>query len=265
MTYTIGISPCPNDIFIFEAIINNRIDCGEYTFDFIIEDVEYLNKAAMAHAIDVSKLSYFTYTKLADTYNLLRSGGALGYNCGPLLLSASKEIEIHPKIKIGIPGYNTTANFLLGLAYPNLQNKVELLFSDIEDALLRKEIDLGLVIHESRFTYASRGLHKVLDLGEYWQETTGSPIPLGCIAVQKKYGLDTARDIQDIIKRSVIYAFENPEVGAPTVKAYAQEMADDVIQAHINLYVNEFSIDIGTEGEKSINTFLSKVHSVAQP
>jgi 1,4-dihydroxy-6-naphthoate synthase len=192
-------------------------------------------------------------------YQMLNSGGALGKNCGPLLVSRNKEIVMNENLKVAIPGLNTTANFLLSLAYPQLKNKTEVIFSDIEHKVKINEFDLGLIIHESRFTYESKGLSKVLDLGQYWEEITHSPLPLGGIVVKR--GMDDIhkKNIDNIISESVKFAFENPEASREWTKLHSQELEDEVIQAHIKLYVNNYSIGLGSEGIKGVYTLFEKL------
>jgi 1,4-dihydroxy-6-naphthoate synthase len=255
----IGISPCPNDTFIFEAIYNKRIDLQGLEFDFILEDVEYLNKAAIKGEIEVTKLSYFAFSKITENYQILNSGGALGSNCGPLLVSAQSGYIPDAKSKVAIPGINTTANFLLSLAWPDVQNKHEVMFSSIEESVLSGEYNLGLIIHESRFTYASKGLIKVMDLGMFWEERTKSPIPLGCIAVKRNLSNDLKKKIDTIVRSSVQYAFEHPQDSKQFIKSHSQELSDEVISAHIELYVNDYSINLGTKGRQGVNTFFAEL------
>lgn len=261
MKITIGISPCPNDTFIFDAIYNKRIDLKGIDFEFILEDVEYLNKAAIAGDIALTKMSYFAYSKVTNDYQILNSGGALGSNCGPLLIANKGGYIPHGGSKVAIPGFNTTANFLLSMAYPDLQMKTEVLFSDIEDLVKKGEFDLGLIIHESRFTYQSRGLFKVRDLGEYWEEVTHSPIPLGCIVIKRSLDHDLKKTIDGIVHDSVQYAFDHPSVSQSFIKSHSQSLSDDVIAAHIGLYVNDYSLDLGIKGKQGVLTFFDQLHS----
>ncbi len=255
--YTFGFSPCPNDTFIFDALYNKKIDTFGVEFDWIIADVEELNRLAFAGSIDITKISYYSFAQLLGQYEMMRSGGALGSNCGPLLI-ANKDIDWSDpsKLKVAIPGKNTTANLLCTLAYPDLTNKEEVLFSNIEKGVLDDTYDLGLIIHESRFTYESKGLSKVADLGEYWEQTTQSPIPLGGICIQGSYNVSEKLLIESLIKQSVMYAFEHEEDTLPFVKQYSQEMEESVMKAHIGLYVNDYSIELGNKGEKGVDTFL---------
>lgn len=259
MDIRIGYSPCPNDTFIFDALIHQRIDTEGLRFIPSLLDVSELNTLAFQGRFEVSKLSYHAYGHLTERYALLRSGSALGRNCGPLLL-AKKMLDEENIItsKCAIPGRLTTANFLLSLAYPALQDKAIHLFNEIEEAVLSGACTTGLIIHENRFTYAEKGLVKLLDLGEYWEENTGYPIPLGGIAVRRDVPKAVQQKIERLIARSVAYAFEKPEASADYVAAHAQSMEPAVRQAHINLYVNDFSLDLGEEGLAAVQFMLKK-------
>ena len=255
MKLTLGFSTCPNDTFIFDAMVHGRIDTEDIEFELVMADVEELNRLAFKGEIDITKLSYHAYAYIADTYLLLNSGSALGYKNGPLLISKYKvfpdEID---ELKIAIPGKHTTANLLLGIAYPNHKISKEYLFSDIEEVVASGEMDAGLIIHENRFTYQQKGLLKVADLGEFWETKTGLAIPLGGIVVNRKLSGVVQQKVNRIMKRSVEYAFENPKASYPFVKHHAQAMDDNVMQSHINLYVNEFTRDLGIAGRKAIET-----------
>lgn len=258
---TLGFSPCPNDCFIFDAIVNKRIDLEGLEFDVRLGDVETLNKGAFAGEIDITKLSYHAFAYCVDKYVLLDAGSALGRNCGPLLISKSeikkKELE-EGEISVAIPGKFTTANFLLGLAYPELTDKTEVVFSEIENAVLNEEYDAGLIIHENRFTYEAKGLKKIIDLGEYWESTTKSPIPLGGIVIKRSLPDDVKAKVNRLLRRSVEFAFANRKVSLPYVREHAQEMSEEVMYKHIDLYVNEFSIDLGKEGRKAVLMLFKK-------
>ena len=254
MKLTLGFSTCPNDTFIFDAAVNNKIDTEGIEFDLILADVEELNKKAFEGEIDITKLSYHAYAYASQNYVLLNSGSALGNNNGPLLISKRK---IYPDevndLKIAIPGKYTTANLLLGIAYPKAKNKISYLFSDIETALLDNEIDAGLIIHENRFTYEAKGLKKIIDLGEYWENLTKMPIPLGGIVIHRKHSKELQLKISNIIKRSIEYAYKNPTSSLNYIKQYAQEMDAQVMKKHIDLYVNNYSLDLGKHGKLAIN------------
>jgi 1,4-dihydroxy-6-naphthoate synthase len=257
---TIGYSPCPNDCFIFDALIHGKIDTEGLQFEVLLEDVETLNKKALKGELDITKLSYHAFAYVLENYILLRSGSALGFNCGPLLIQDARRTmkDLNSNSKIAIPGKLTTANLLLSIAYPNLTNKVEYLFSDIENAVLSGEVDAGLIIHENRFTYQDRGLKKIMDLGEFWDSLIHAPIPLGGIVIKRNLSNDLQQKVNRLIKKSVGYAFENPESSMAYVKAHAQEMSEEVIKKHIALYVNNFSIDLGETGINAVQLLFNK-------
>jgi 1,4-dihydroxy-6-naphthoate synthase len=265
MELHLGFSPCPNDTFIFDAMLHGKIDTEGITFIPVIEDVETLNQKALQQELAITKLSYHAFAHLVDKYILLDAGSALGFGVGPLLISKNKIENIEDKIanlKIGIPGKLTTANFLLNIAFPQAQQKVEMVFSEIENALINEEIDLGLIIHENRFTYAAKGLHKVIDLGSFWEQKTGSAIPLGGIVMSRKYDKQTLDKVNRIMASSVEFAMKNPLSSAAFVKQHAQEMEESVVVKHIQLYVNKYSLNLGVEGRKAVSTLLDS--AVAQ-
>ncbi|MGH9144293.1 MAG: 1,4-dihydroxy-6-naphthoate synthase [Vicinamibacterales bacterium] len=255
VSLSLGFSPCPNDCFMFDAIVNRRIDLEGLEFAVRLADVEALNKSAFAGEADITKLSYHAYAFCIDRYVLLDAGSALGRNCGPLLISkriVTRADVAAGALRIAIPGRYTTANFLLGLAFPTARNKTELVFSAIESALLADQFDAGLIIHENRFTYEAKGLKKIVDLGEYWEDTTGAPIPLGGIVIRRSLSLDVQQRVNTVLRRSVEYAFAHRSASLDYVRAHAQEMSDDVMYRHIDLYVNEYSIDLGSEGRRAV-------------
>ncbi|HEY9002934.1 MAG TPA: 1,4-dihydroxy-6-naphthoate synthase [Mucilaginibacter sp.] len=256
MKLSLGFSPCPNDTFIFDALIHHKIDTEGLEFDVFYDDVETLNQKAFRGELDITKLSYHAFAYVIDKYVLLDAGSALGFGVGPLLIS-NVEFSIsdlnNTDHKIGIPGKYTTANFLLGLALPEATNKQELVFSEIEDAVLSGKVDLGLIIHENRFTYQDKGLKKIVDLGDYWEKQTGCAIPLGGIVANRKLALDVKHKINRVLKKSVEFAFANPKSGLEFIRSHAQEMSEEVMYKHIELYVNKYSVDLGEEGRKAIN------------
>lgn len=262
MKLTIGFSPCPNDTFIFDALIHEKIDTEGLTFDVSFDDVETLNQKALRGELDITKLSFHAFAYVVEKYALLNAGSALGFGVGPLLICKNGNIDKiktqleaeNCQLKIGIPGKYTTANFLLGIAYPQLRNKEEMVFSDIENALLDDKIDLGLIIHENRFTYQDKGLHKVIDLGNYWEKLTGCAIPLGGIVINRKIPIEVQQKVNRLLRKSVEYAFQNPKSGIAFIRAHAQEMDEAVMYKHIELYVNQYSVDLGKEGKKAIDT-----------
>lgn len=274
MKLTLGFSPCPNDTFIFDAMIHHKIDTEGLEFEVFYDDVETLNHKAFDVNLDITKLSFHAFAFAVEDYALLDSGSALGFGVGPLLISRD---EITPDLlrqdpagyteggrplKIGIPGRFTTANFLFSLAFPLLTNKVEMVFSEIEDSLLKGDIDLGLIIHENRFTYQDKGLKKVIDLGSFWEEQTGCAIPLGGIVIRRELPGEIKQKVNRVLKKSVEYAFENPKSGIEFIRKHAQAMDEEVMYKHIELYVNKYSVDLGAEGRKAIkllfDTALSK-------
>ena len=264
MKITFGFSPCPNDTFMFDAIVNHRIDLKGYEFEIIMEDVEELNRLASKANLDVTKLSFNAFTSLSNSYQLLNGGSALGRNCGPLLVGlrpfTREEVE---KATIAIPGINTTANLLLSYAYPNALDREEMIFSDIEESVLSGKSDLGLLIHENRFTYHERGLVKIMDLGAYWEEGTKSPIPLGGIVVRRSLPEEVKKDIDEIVRKSVAYAFDHPKSALPFIEQHAQEMDPEVMYQHINLYVNEYSKNLGPSGKLAIESLFKYVDKEA--
>jgi 1,4-dihydroxy-6-naphthoate synthase len=258
---SLGFSPCPNDCFMFDAIVNRRIDLEGLEFDVHLDDVQALNDAALAGDAGVSKLSYHAFAYCAERYVLLDAGSALGRNCGPLLISKraiTPEEVAAGDLRIAIPGKLTTANLLLGLAFPEARNKTSLLFSDIEGALLRGEFDAGAIIHENRFTYQGKGLEKIVDLGELWEQSTGAPIPLGGIVINRRVADEVKSQVNRVVRRSVEYAFAHRDASLPYVREHAQEMSEDVIYRHIDLYVNEFSVDLGAEGRRAIEVLFDR-------
>jgi 1,4-dihydroxy-6-naphthoate synthase len=261
MSLSLGFSPCPNDCFMFDAIVNQRIDLEGLDFSVRLADVEALNQAAFAGDADVTKLSYHAYAYCTGDYVLLDAGSALGRNCGPLLISkrtiAPEEVA-SGDLRIAIPGKFTTANFLLGLAFPNAQDKTPLLFSEIESALLEERFDAGLIIHENRFTYEKKGLKKIIDLGEYWEGETGAPIPLGGMVIKRALADELKRRVDRVLRRSVEYAFAHRAASLDYVRAHAQEMSEDVMYRHIDLYVNEYSVDLGAEGRRAVELLFAR-------
>ena len=282
MKLSLGFSPCPNDTFIFDAMIHQKIDTEGLTFDVFFDDVETLNQKAFKTELDITKLSYHAYAYLTDNYVLLHSGSALGFGVGPLLICDKEEYITSEgleglrsqiclpdrqaclpdrqvsDLRVGIPGKYTTANFLLSLAFPEAENKIEMKFSDIELALLNHKIDLGVIIHENRFTYQDKGLLKIIDLGEYWEKLTSCPIPLGGITIKRNLPEKIKQKVNRIIRRSVEFAIKNPLSGLEFIRSHAQEMSSEVIYKHIELYVNKFSVDLGEEGRKAVTIFFDE-------
>jgi 1,4-dihydroxy-6-naphthoate synthase len=258
MELTLGFSPCPNDTFIFDAMVNKKIDTKGLTFKTQLEDVETLNKLAMQGKLDVTKLSFGVYQKVKDQYELLNSGSALGRGCGPLLIAKTQIPNDKIKdCKIAIPGENTTANLLFSLAYPEAKNKEIMVFSDIENAVLDGRVDAGVIIHENRFTYQLKGLVKIIDLGEYWESTTGSPIPLGGIFIRKDIPDNIKQEVDQIIHDSLKDSYKHYPVLSSYVTEHAQEMDEKVMRQHIDLYVNDFSLGLGEAGRAAVDKLMA--------
>lgn len=260
MKLTLGFSPCPNDTFIFDALVNKKIDTKNFVFDVILEDVQTLNEWALKQKLDISKISYGVLPLILNKYFLLESGGALGKGVGPLLIAKSAlNIELNDKC-IAIPGENTTAHMLFSLAFPDAKNKAFMLFNEIEDAVLNGNVDAGVIIHENRFTYQQKGLNRLMDLGDYWETKTNLPIPLGGIVAKKSLHKKTISQVDALIKQSVQYAFENNyEKLSDYVKINAQEMDEIVMRQHIDLYVNNYSLALGNDGKRAVDKLL-EVH-----
>lgn len=263
MNLTLGFSPCPNDTFIFDALVNNKIDTGDLSFTYVMEDVETLNQWAAKGKLDITKLSYSAYLHLVKEYALLHSGSALGKGVGPLLVCKKENLEAWQQgnlsnAHIAIPGLKTTANLLLTLAHPEAIDKTEVNFSRIEEQVLCGAYDCGLVIHESRFTYAARGLEKIMDLGDWWEQTSGAAIPLGGIAMRRTLSIPLIKKVDELIKQSVAYSWSHYPKLSPFVTENAQEMETSVMRKHINLYVNEYTTDLGSTGIKAVHTLFEK-------
>jgi 1,4-dihydroxy-6-naphthoate synthase len=258
-TLTIGFSPCPNDTFIFYALMSGKVQQRGLHFRGIIDDVETLNTMAVSAELDVTKVSYHALGYIRDAYCLLRSGGALGKGCGPLIVARNKcSVDDLAGRRIAVPGRYTTAFLLLRMFNPALgENAVIMPFHRIMESVKRGDVDAGVIIHESRFTYRLWGLEEVLDLGAWWEGKTSLPLPLGAIVARRSLGSEITRSVESLIKESIAYAFRNREETGPYVKAHSQEIGDDVIAQHIGLYVNNFSLDIGEEGERAIRTLIT--------
>jgi 1,4-dihydroxy-6-naphthoate synthase len=253
MKLTLGFSPCPNDTFIFDALVNNKIDTEGLAFDVVLEDVQTLNQWALEGKLNFSKISYGVLPLVLDNYVLLNSGGALGKGVGPLLISNSAfEIADLGNRSIAIPGKNTTAHLLFSLAFPYATNKQFIVFHEIEDAVLNGRVDAGVIIHENRFTYKDKGLKKIIDLGEYWEQQLNVPIPLGGIIANRKIDREFSIKVDRLIKKSLEYAFANYPLITDYVKQYSQEMSEAVMKQHIDLYVNNYSLGLGDDGKKAV-------------
>jgi len=261
MKLTLGFSPCPNDTFIFDAIVNGRIDTEGLEFDYFLADVEELNKRAFRAEADITKISCHAYAYAAGDYLILDSGSALGHGNGPLLISGPDfEIQNLNFSKIAIPGRYTTANLLFSIGWPEAGNKKEYLFSDIIQAILCGEADAGLIIHETRFTYQDKGLVKIADMGEFWENLTGLPIPLGTIAVNRRIPEDISLKVNRILRRSIEFAIENYSASADFVESNAKEMDRSVMDSHIKMFVNDFTVVLGREGKKAFSELFGLAH-----
>jgi 1,4-dihydroxy-6-naphthoate synthase len=259
---TLAFSPCPNDTFIFDALVNKKIDTEGLNFEVLLEDVQTLNQWALEGKIDFTKISYGVLPLILNNYQILESGGALGKGVGPLLISneqlansnfdeTTNEKQV-TRNEIAIPGKNTTAHLLFSLAYPNATNKKFMVFNKVENYVLQNKNTLGVIIHENRFTYLQKGLHKVVDLGNYWEQKTNAPIPLGGIVAHRRIDKSISKKVDKLIKESLQYAFDNYPIITEYVKQHSQEMDIAVMQQHIDLYVNNFSLGLGDDGQKAV-------------
>ncbi len=260
MKLTLGFSPCPNDTFIFDALVNKKIDTEGFDFEVQLEDVQTLNKWARQGKLDVSKISYGVLPLILDKYMVLKSGGALGKGVGPLLISKNEVENINTEISnftIAIPGENTTANMLFSLAFPDALKKRFVVFNEVEQLVLNGDVDAGVIIHENRFTYQEKGLVKLIDLGEYWETKTGLPIPLGGIIIKRTFSREVKQKVDRLIRKSLEHSFSNYPAISAYVKQHAQEMSEDVMRQHIDLYVNDFSLNIGANGKTAVSKLLN--------
>jgi 1,4-dihydroxy-6-naphthoate synthase len=267
MTFTLGFSPCPNDTFIFDALVNKKIDTEGLDFEVRLEDVETLNQWALQGKLDISKISYGVLPLVLDRYNLLDAGGALGKGVGPLLIAKSPlPLSGLENRTIAIPGEKTTAHLLFSLAFPQAQQKKFMIFSGIEEAVLSGQVEAGVIIHENRFTYQQKGLVKLMDLGEFWEKTTHCPIPLGGIVFRKEGHPNLQKKVNGLIRKSLEFAFQNYPVLPDYVRQHSQEMDEQVMRQHIDLYVNNYSLSLGEDGHKAVQTLLDtfrKIHADA--
>lgn len=250
MALSLHISPCPNDTFAFDALINGRIEncVGELNVEY--HDIEVLNEGVLASVPDISKISYSVYPKIADRYALLDSGSALGRGNGQLLVR--RKGESAPLRRVASPGVNTTANALLMRYFPDVEEVVPMLFSEIAKAVESGEVDGGVLIHEGRFVYERYGLELVADLGQMWEAETGLPLPLGAIVIKRDLPIEVRRGFEQMLVESVRFAFENPTLSREFIKQHAQELEDDIIERHISLFVNDFTISLGEEGRRAV-------------
>jgi 1,4-dihydroxy-6-naphthoate synthase len=257
MKLTLGFSPCPNDTFVFNALVHGKLNTEGLEFDYFLADIEELNRNAFASRAEVIKISYHAYAYVAQDYLILDSGSAIGKKNGPLLV-AKNEIEPEKinESRIAIPGKYTTANLLFSMAWPGALNKAEYLFSDIEDVVLRGDADAGLIIHETRFTYQKKGLVKIGDMGEYWENMTKLPIPLGVICIKRSVPHETALLVNTLIRQSLEYSYKDAMSAYDFVKDNAQEMDNEALNNHIKLYVNDLTLNLGEEGRNAVRSLL---------
>lgn len=267
MKLSIGFSPCPNDTFIFDALVNKKIDTGGLEFEPVLEDVETLNRWALEGKLDITKLSFPAFFQSLDNYVLLPSGSALGKGVGPLLVARDPVFDKdyvtqhQQELSFALPGLHTTAHLLFNFAFPGAVNKEYMVFSEIEDAVASGKTDLGIIIHENRFTFSQKGLQQVMDLGSYWEEKMNAPVPLGGIAINQAIKRSTALQAGKLVRRSLEYALSRyPEI-TDYVKEHAQTLSENVMRQHIELYVNNYSLELGDDGREAIRllheTFLT--------
>lgn len=263
MKITIGFSTCPNDTYIFDALVNGKINNRGIEFIPVLADVEELNSKALDGDLDVSKMSYFAYGHVSANYKVLDAGSALGWGNGPLMVSRRK---IYPDevsgARIAVPGMLTTANFLTVLAFPEARNKKDYLFSDIEDVVLSDEADIGVLIHETRFTYRERGLKLIIDLGEYWEKYTNMPIPLGGIMVHRRIPGEVQVEIQGLIRESIEFSINNPGSAIDYMKRYSRELKEEILYKHVDTFVNNHSLSLGAEGRNAVLKLLESGSSL---
>ncbi len=264
MSLSIGFSPCPNDTYIFYALVHGAIDTGGLDFHPLLADVQELNEMALHGQLDITKISFHAFRQLTDQYVLLDSGSALGNDCGPILIAAEalRPEDLDGK-RVAIPGEHTTAHFLLDYFLPVSVEKHFMLFSEIEPAVAAGEVDAGVIIHENRFTFRDRGLVEVQDLGAYWEQKSGHPIPLGGILGHRRLPHDVLTKVEKLIRQSIEYAHQHPEEVIPYVRQYAQEMTEPVMWQHIRLYVNPYSLSLGDKGRRAIQYFLRHGNAVS--
>ncbi len=254
MKLKVNISPCPNDTFMFEAMLSGRIDCEGLSFEANFLDIEQLNQTILKdNSLHISKISYAILPHITGNYKLLDSGSALGFGNGPLLVAKSENLELNANTRLVCPGENTTANMLVKKLFPEIQTIEYMLFSDIAEAVTKGKYDAGVLIHEGRFTYADKGLKLIADLGKLWEERYNLPLPLGAIVANKSLDVQLTAKIDRILNRSIQYAFDDPKASIDFIKSHARELNEQVINNHINMFVNNFSLSLGEIGRKGVN------------
>lgn len=256
---SLGFSPCPNDTYIFHALVHGLVDTAITFADPLLEDVETLNLWAMQAKLDITKLSFHALGHVLDEYCVLNAGSALGRGCGPLLVAAEQvDFEKAEDLRVAIPGKYTTAAMLFQMFAPRCTELVEMRFEQIMASVANKDVDVGVIIHESRFTYAQEGLVCLADLGQWWEETSGLPIPLGCIAAKRNLGDTVIAEVDRAIRTSLEMAYDDPQACLPYIRRYSQEIDEKVVQDHIGLYVNDYSLELGEEGRQAVEVFLER-------
>ncbi|MFA5814029.1 MAG: 1,4-dihydroxy-6-naphthoate synthase [Bacteroidales bacterium] len=259
MKISLGYSTCPNDTFIFDALVNGKIDNEDLEFVPYLTDVEDLNLLAFKGELDITKLSYHAWLHVWKNYRILDSGSALGKGSGPVLVARNQCLDPrYLSMTVAIPGEYTTANLLLRMAYPNIKEKKIFVFSDIEQAILDGLTDAGVLIHENRFTYEKRGLVLLRDLGHYWEESADAPIPLGGIMAHRRLPQDVVEKVNRLVRKSLEFALDNPQGTIPYMRQFAQSMDQDVLDAHLKTFVNEYSVELGDEGKRAIRILIDK-------
>ena len=254
MNLRLGLSTCPNDTFTFHAILNCKVDLRGFDFEFELRDVQQLNELLAANELDVSKASFHAALELSERFGVLRAGSAMGMGVGPLLLAARNGAGLTPDARVICPGADTTATLLFRCLHPQVRRIEHRVFSEIMPALRRGEADFGVVIHEGRFTYQKEGLRLVEDLGASWERVSGGPVPLGGILARLDLGAEAHDALNALLRDSIAYAYAHRDEAFATMQRYAQELAPAVIWAHVDLYVNEYTVDLGETGERALAT-----------
>lgn len=257
---SLAISPCPNDTLMFDALVNSKISSGEISFNTEYHDIEQLNNGLLSGKWDVAKVSVAAYPLVQKEYVMLSTGMAMGFGNGPLIVARDSKIDLNSfDGTMLIPGKHTTANLLLTRLFPNINNKQETLFSDILPKLESGKANAGLIIHESRFTYQQHGLHKIADMGELWYNQTQLPLPLGCIVVRRSIGNELIKKLEELVRNSVLYGLQNRPESMDYIKCHSHEISDEVINSHIDLYVNDYSTNPGQDGLHAVLTLLKSM------
>jgi 1,4-dihydroxy-6-naphthoate synthase len=259
MKISLGYSTCPNDTFIFDALVNGKIDNEGLEFVPYLTDVEDLNLLAFKGELDVTKISYHAWLHVWKSYRILDAGSALGKGNGPVLVAMNQCLDPrYLSLSVAIPGEYTTANLLLRLAYPNIKEKKVFVFSDIEQAIIDGKTDAGVLIHENRFTYEKRGLVLLRDLGQFWEESTNAPIPLGGIMAHRRLPQETVATINRLVRKSLEFALADPQGTVEYMRRFAQSMDQHVLDSHLCAFVNEYTVELGDQGKKAIKILIDR-------